>query len=87
MQVVKCESCGAPGLRIENGYYVCDYCGSKFLIQKKDMPGGVTAFNTGLDSDVERLLEKCKSNPERAKKYANLILEIDPFNKEAKKYL
>lgn len=87
MQSIKCENCGATDLQIEGGYYICDYCGSKFLIQREDLPGGITAYNTGLDKDVERLLEKCRSNPERAKKYANLILEIDPFNKEAKKYI
>lgn len=40
-----------------------------------------------LRDDVENLLEKCKENPARAHKYAELILEIDPGNEEAKRIL
>ena len=40
-----------------------------------------------LGDDVKRVLEKCKSDPRRAKKYANLVLDIDPTNQEALKYL
>ena len=41
----------------------------------------------GLDDDVAELLRKCRENPARARKYANLILDIDPDNPEALKYL
>ena len=41
----------------------------------------------GLDDDVAKLLRKCRENPARARKYANLILDIDPDNPEALKYL
>ncbi len=37
-----------------------------------------------LNNDVEMLLKKCQSNPERAIKYAERILEIDPYNATAK---
>ena len=40
-----------------------------------------------LDNDVERLLKKCRSEPQNAKKYANLVLDIDPTNREALNYL
>ena len=40
-----------------------------------------------LEDDVQQLLQKCKMNPANARRYANLILEIDPNNKEAMKYL
>ncbi len=40
-----------------------------------------------LDDDVQMLLIKCHNDPTQANKYANLILDIDPNNKEAIKYL
>jgi DNA-directed RNA polymerase subunit RPC12/RpoP len=40
-----------------------------------------------LDNDVTRLLEKCRTEPWNARKYANLVLDIDPHNREALKYL
>ena len=39
------------------------------------------------EDDVAELLRKCRENPARARKYANLILDIDPDNPEALKYL
>ena len=39
-----------------------------------------------LDDDVKRLLEKCKTDPKNARRYANLILDIDPDNEEALNY-
>lgn len=40
-----------------------------------------------LEDDIQRLLEKCKQEPWKARRYANLILDIDPGNKEAIQYL
>ena len=40
-----------------------------------------------LDDDIARLLKKCESDPRNARKYANLILDIDPDNEEALKYI
>lgn len=40
-----------------------------------------------LDDDIKMLLDKCKKDPKRAKKYASIILEIDSKNKEAKAIL
>ena len=40
-----------------------------------------------LDDDVERLLKKCRTDPKNARRYANLILDIDPDNAEVYKYL
>ena len=40
-----------------------------------------------LDDDIARLLKKCQTDPSNAQKYANLVLDIDPDNEEALKYL
>ena len=85
MKLIKCEQCGANDFYMENGFRICNYCGAKFLIETQDLAIKSTAIE--LNSDVQRLLNKCKADPKRAKKYANLILDIDPSNKEALKYL
>ena len=99
MKSLSCKNCGAPGLRLESGYWQCDYCGSKFLIEKEEQKAFSRASSSSSDSkhpgtssgialsdDVERLLLKCKTDRKNARKYANLILDIDPDNKEALKY-
>ena len=85
MKILFCENCGANSLRKENGYMICDFCGSRFAITKEDLE--VKISNISLGNDVELLLEKCKTDPRNAKRYANLILDIDPFNEDALKYL
>ncbi|MBR2784229.1 MAG: TFIIB-type zinc finger domain-containing protein [Firmicutes bacterium] len=85
MKVVECHSCGANDLYEENGYMVCNYCGTRHLITADDKPGKESVIT--LPADVSFLLKKCKEQPERAKKLAERILEIDPNNEEAKKIL
>ncbi len=85
MKLLACTNCGSKEFSIEGGYQVCIYCKSKYAMQKDDLPIKDTVIN--LDDDVSRLLQKCKAEPKNASKYALLILEIDPFNAEAKKYL
>lgn len=100
MDAIICNSCGANALVRKNSYMVCPYCDSRFAITKEDRDRGL--FNDGhhvvlshrgvdssieLDADVQRLLEKCKRDPKNARKYANLVLDIDPDNIEAHKYL
>ena len=85
MKTVACKSCGANELLEDNGYYVCKYCGTKFLITEDDKPLKESVID--LNNDVERLLQRCKEEPERARKCAERILEIDPTNVEAKRIL
>jgi len=40
-----------------------------------------------LNEDIRMLLRKCKEDTANARRYANLVLDIDPSNKEANKYL
>lgn len=66
-------------------YMECPYCNSKFLIEASDIPQ--QSIGIFLNEDVSNLLEKCRKDPKNAKKYANLILDIEPTNKEALKYI
>ncbi|MBR5094564.1 MAG: TFIIB-type zinc finger domain-containing protein [Oscillospiraceae bacterium] len=85
MKKLECESCGSNDLIVENGYRVCRYCGTKHLIQPDEQPQSTATIS--LDSDVAALLQKCREDPARAARYAQLILEIDPGNAEAHRYL
>ena len=80
MEVLACKCCGAPGLKKQGRYWVCEYCDSKYLSETEES-------DIALDDDVARLLAKCKADPKNARRYANLILDIDPGNFEAYKYL
>ena len=85
MKNIKCFNCGASNMMEINGYWICSYCNSKFAIESKDVPQ--KSMGLSLNSDISNLLKKCKEDPINAKKYANLILDIDPTNEEALKYI
>lgn len=85
MKEFRCTNCGATAMAEEGRYMFCVYCGSKFLIQPSDIPQQSAGMS--LRSDIEILLEKCQKEPHNARKYANLILDIDPLNKAALRYL
>jgi DNA-directed RNA polymerase subunit RPC12/RpoP len=85
LHAVVCEKCGANDLYEENGYRICRYCRSKFLLTSNDF--SIKGSNITLTDDVIMLLQKCKADPRNARKYANLVLDIDPDNAEALKYL
>lgn len=80
-----CVNCGSNKFIIKDGYKICKYCSSKYLLKtnkKGNMEDGIS-----LQSDIDILLQKCKDEPWNSKKYASLILDIDPTNREAKSYL
>ena len=100
MESLICKNCFAPILRLDKGYWFCDYCGSTFLATKEEqlVYSEATSFSASItkptstspisiSDDIERLLQKCSSDKKNARKYANLILDIDPDNTEALKYL
>ena len=97
MKTLVCKSCSATGLVIRGSYAVCPYCDSKFLLDRDERSAasgsGHYTFASGgasvisMDADIERLLEKCRKEPRNARKYANLILDMDPDNTEALRYL
>ncbi len=85
MKSIECPSCGSKDLYEENGYRVCRYCGTKLILTHEDR--GIKESTISLHDDVKILLQKCKDDPSHAKKYAQLILEIDSSNVEARQYL
>lgn len=88
-----CNKCGNTSLEKKNGLYVCPYCGSTFFPDEKIEKAihfskqNSISSTVSLQSDIDMLLEKCRKDPRNAKRYANRILDIDPTNKEAQKYI
>jgi hypothetical protein len=85
MKLVECTRCGSKELFEENGYVVCEYCRSRFAPQADDVPQRETVI--GVQSDLQVLLQKCKDDPANRRRYASLILDIDPTNYTAIQYL
>ena len=85
MRLLNCTRCGGGDFTINNGFMICKYCNSRYAIEQSDL--GVRQSTIAINSDINALLMKCRTDPKNAKKYANLILDIDPDNAEALKYL
>ena len=81
MKVFICESCGSNDFHEEDGYRICNYCGTKHIITAENQR--IVYTDIDLQKDIEQLLEKCKTEPDRSKKYAQRILEMDPNNSDA----
>lgn len=81
MKAYVCEACGSGDLYEENGFVICRYCGTRHRKTSEDIAAGQSSIE--LRKDISDLLQKCKEDPSRVQKYAQLILEIDPNNKEA----
>ena len=79
-----CQNCGASSFVYKDGYKVCEFCGTRYELEGDEIK---KSSKISLKSDIDILLEKCKNEPTKAKMYANRILDIDPTNKEALKYL
>lgn len=85
MNLVECSRCGSKDLTPRNGHLVCAFCRSEYIPNF----GGYPKTETVVDvlSDIQALLQKCELDPSGSRRYANLILDIDPTNQEAAKYL
>ena len=77
MKLVQCSRCGSKELHEEGGLIVCDYCQSQFVPQADETR----------PADTVNLLEKCRTDPANRRRYASLILDLDPTNTEAVNYL
>lgn len=95
MKSIVCDKCGSTELTEKNGYLVCDYCGSKFILTQDEVKipksqsasGGNKKTEININEDIKRLIRKCEYDKPNARRYANLILDIDPDNVEARKYI
>jgi len=85
MKIVNCNGCGSKELVEEAGYVVCVYCQSRYVPNREDTPGKATVIGVG--SDVQELLMKCRTDPANARRYAKLVLDLDPTNAQARAYL
>lgn len=85
MKLVECIKCGSNELFEESIYVVCAYCRLKSVPSKTDLSNSPTAVS--VYDDIRNLLEKCKNDPSNRRRYANLILDLDPTNVEVNQYL
>jgi len=85
MKIVECAACGSKELVEDSGVVVCVYCQTKYLPERDDAPTRATVITVG--SDIDALLQKCRDDPANIRQYVSLILDIDPTNVEAQKYL
>lgn len=85
MKLVDCIRCGSNELTEVDGFLICTFCRSKFVPESSDVPVAQTEIE--LNSDVKRLLDLCESDPANRKRYAGLVLDIDPSNQRARQYL
>jgi DNA-directed RNA polymerase subunit RPC12/RpoP len=85
MKIIECTNCGSSELTEVDGYVICDYCQSRFVQSYEDIPAKKTVI--GVQSDVAMLLQKCETDPANRFRYASLVLDIDPTNQQAMRYL
>jgi hypothetical protein len=85
MKLISCQRCGSNEMEEVDDFVVCTFCQSRYVPQADDRPPLDTIIS--LNSDLERLLEKCKIDPQNRRRYASLALDIDPSNAEARQYL
>lgn len=86
MKVQICERCGGGEFVDRDGYRTCQYCNTKFLITLEDVIITRKGSSIALDNDIKMLLQKCQNDPANARRYASLVLDMDPGNVEALKY-
>jgi len=85
MKLVDCSCCGSKELVDQDGLIMCLYCRSKFVPQQDDLAPVESII--GMTSDIQALLDKCLLDPHNSRRYANLILDMDPSNQQARQYL
>ena len=84
MKSQTCEKCGGGEFVDRDGYRICRYCGTMFLITPEDVRRKGSSI--ALDNDIKMLLQKCQDDPANARRYASLVLDMDPGNIDAAKY-
>lgn len=86
MAAIVCELCGSVDVVKQDGYFICQHCGTKYTLDEaRKLIGTVKIDKT---DDTEKLLVLARrarddNNSENAEKYYGLILQDDPNNWEA----
>ena len=81
MLEIVCKNCGSNDFEQDGRNMTCRFCGSKFILDKEH--DSVKETTIALNEDVVQLLHRWRENPAEGDKYAKLILQIDPNNKQA----
>ena len=85
MRPIECSKCGSKEMYEEIDYVICAYCRVKFIPSPGDLPRSSTVIS--VSDDIQQLLAKCRNDPDNRRRFANLILDLDPSNSEALRYL
>lgn len=85
MKSIECTKCGSNELIDDVGLVVCAYCRMTFLPESNKINQSIATIS--LFDDIQNLLNRCRDEPANRKRLANLILDIDPTNLEALRYL
>lgn len=85
MKTIECSRCGSRDLLEEDSLLICTFCRSHFSLEFDEHPRKETVVD--VLSDIQTLLDKCATDPTNSYRYASLILDIDPTNREVRKYL
>ena len=85
MKVLKCTNCGSLELTDHGTYSICDFCRSRFAFTAEGASWKLPAI--GVASDIDALLKKCQEDPVNRRRYASLVLDLDPTNRQAKQFL
>ena len=94
MKALQCEMCGSQDMVKQDGYFICQHCGTKYSVEeaKKMMIEGTVEVQGTVKIDDSDVVKKHIENARRAKrkkdweetaKYYNLVEENDPENIEA----
>lgn len=94
MKALTCEMCGSQDMVKQDGYFICQHCGTKYSVEeaKKLMIEGTVEVHGTVKVDDSDIVKKHLANARRAKlkkdweetaKYYNLVEENDPQNIEA----
>lgn len=82
---VSCTRCGSNEMTEIDGFMQCSYCQSRFEISPRK--GVAPDTSIGLASDIEVLLRKCEDDPANRQRYVQMILNIDPLNREVQRFV
>ena len=85
MEHIACTRCGSNELAEEGAFLVCAYCRSRFSVPRYGERRPATTID--VNGDIRMLLQKCADDPANLRRYASLVLDLDPENGEALEYL
>ena len=86
MAAIVCEICGSNDIQKQDGFFVCQHCGTKYNLEEaKKLIGTVQVDKS---QETEKLLVLARraredNNYENAEKYYGMVLQDDPNNWEA----